>query len=138
MCGGRVELVRHAEVGLGADHEVGVADTAELGHVETLDLDLGRRPGSCMKRLATVKISHVMPHAQMKPTTTWITCATELAAVAVEQALDVAGDAVPADAVGAVGEEPDREHAPRAAHAVHRDRAARVVDARAWSKNPTL
>ena len=29
----------------------------------------------CMKRLATMKITHVTPHAQAKPTTTWAICA---------------------------------------------------------------
>ena len=92
-----------------------------------------------MKLLATVKISHVMPHAQMKPTTTWKICAPSWPDVAVEQArAPLPGDAVPAGAVGAVGEEPDGEHAPRAAHAVHRDRAARVVDLQLRSKNATL
>ena len=37
-------------------------------------------------------------------------------------------DAVPAGAVAAVGEDADGEHAEGAAHAVHRDRADRVVD----------
>ena len=52
----------------------------------------------------------------------------ELRRVAVEQALDRAGHAVPAVAIGAVGEQADRQHAERAADAVHRDRADRIVD----------
>ena len=49
-------------------------------------------------------------------------------AAAVEQAGDGALDAVPAVAVGAVGEQARRRDAPEAADAVHGDRADRVVD----------
>ena len=71
--------------------EVGVREHAELRHVETLDLGFFGDTRICMKCLAIVKMNHVMPHAQTKPTTTWTICAHELADVAVEQALDVAG-----------------------------------------------
>ena len=64
---------------------------------------------------------------------------TSCDAVAVEQAAHavravglhhrVAHDAVPAGAVLAVREDADREHAPEAVHAVHRDGADGVVDA---------
>ena len=54
----------------------------------------------------------------------------ELAGIAVEQAGDVAGHAVPGAAVVAlaVGEQADRDDAPDAVGAVHRDRADRIVD----------
>src|SRR5205807_7635305 len=52
----------------------------------------------------------------------------ELAAVAVQQSFDVAGDTVPARSVCAVGEDADCEHAPRAVEAMDRNGAARVID----------
>ena len=45
---------------------------------------------------------------------------------------------VPAGAVAAVGEDPDAEHAPDAAHAVDRDGAHRVVDAPALEEEHRL
>ena len=52
----------------------------------------------------------------------------ELSATAVEQAGDVAGDAVEAVTVGAVGEQAEGDHAPRAVDAVDGRGADRVVN----------
>ena len=51
-----------------------------------------------------------------------------LAAVAVQDPLDRALDAVPQVAIRAVGEDADRQHAPRATDPVDRDRTAGIVD----------
>ena len=55
----------------------------------------------------------------------------ELTRVAEQQAAHGTRDPVPSVAVAAVGEQPQRQRAPRSAHAVHRDRAHRIVDTKA-------
>ena len=56
------------------EDEVGIAERAELGHVEALDLGLGRDP-DLMNLPAILKMRYVTPQAQTKPTTTWTTWA---------------------------------------------------------------
>src|SRR6476620_3997311 len=113
------------------EHEVGVGEGAELRYVETLDLDV-RRDEELDESLRDREDDPGQAPRPEEPDENVEDLRGELAAVAVEESLHavVRGctDAVPTLAVGPVGEQADREHAPGAGHPVHRDRPARIVD----------
>src|ERR1700674_1174817 len=131
-----------ARVGLRLQHEVGVADLAELALVGAFDLDLGGHTD--LHESLGDHEDHVRdPEGPEESDTDVDELGPELAegvmrpgeGVPVNECRDDAlhplGHAVPPDAlvrVGAVGEQADGQQAPGAGEAVHRDRAARVVD----------
>src|SRR5438445_5726025 len=110
---------------------LGVADGTHFGHVQPGDLNLGRDAVATDQEAGNLEQDAADDDVPADADHDFDELRHQLlGAAAVEQTLDVAvPDRVVAAAIGAVGEQPDRDYAPGAASAVDADRAHRVVNA---------